>query len=144
MPNPLAIFPDEKLAVIQYLRLRTEITTLTAAGKILTQIPASPNYSTPYIIVQRAGGTSIWPAIDEPSMQIDVVGGLLSGGGMDEVLCGQVARAVRAAILAIANDIVPAGVLSSGHDEVALQWMPDTVSVPTIARFTARYRVILH
>ena len=132
---PLSVLPDATLGVIQYLRSLTEITALVASDHILTQIPVTPTY--PYILVQWAGGRGIWPALDEPSIQIDVLGGT-------QVMCNQIARTVRAGIWAIANDIVAAGILVSGFDEMPPAWMPDMVSVPPLSRYTARYRVILH
>ena len=137
MPNPVYVLPDAVLAVIQYLRLRTELTALTSAAHVVTEIPPSPDYSTPYVVVQLGGGIGIWPAVDEPALQIDTVGGT-------KVLCNQVARTVHACIWAIANDVVSAGVLSSGATEMGLAYLPDTVPTPPLPRFTARYRVLLH
>lgn len=137
MPNPLTVLPDAVLATQQYLRLRPEITALTAATKVVSELPSSTDYSTPYVVVQWAGGIGHWPAIDEPAVQIDVVGGT-------KYLCGQAARTVRAAVWAIANDVVPEGVLASGFEEVAPSWLPDTVPVPPLPRYTARYRIITH
>ena len=137
MANPLAVMPDAKLMVLQYLRLRPEITALTSASKIVTQIPVSPDYSTPYVIVQWGGGNGIWPALDEPSMQIDVLGGT-------EVSCGTLMRTVRAAMWAIANDVVSAGTLVSMTSEVAPAWLPDTVATPPTPRFMAQYHILSH
>jgi len=120
---------------MQYLRLRTELMALIAADHIVTEIPTSPTY--PYVVVQEGGGTGIWPAIDEPALQVDTVGG-------SKAACSLIARTVRACIWAIANDIVPAGVLSSGHEEMAPAYIPDTVPTPPLPRFTARYSVLLH
>ena len=135
MANPIAVLPDATLAVIQYLRLRTELMALIASDHIVTKIPTSPTY--PYVVVQWGGGNGIWPAIDDAAVQIDSVGGT-------KVQCGQIARTVRACIWAIANDIVPAGVLSSGADNMAPAYIPDTVPVPPLPRYTARYSVLLH
>lgn len=137
MANPIYVQPDPVLALIQYLRGIAELTTVTPAAKVVSELPSSPDYSTPYVIVQRAGGTGIWPALDEPAMQVDTVGG-------SKVLCGLAARTVRAALWAIANDIVPAAVLVSGVDEMPPSWMPDMVPVPPLPRYTARYRVLMH
>ena len=137
MPNPLAVLPDVVLAVEQYLRLVPELTALTPAAYVVSELPPKPDYTTPYVIVQWAGGNGIWPAVDEPAVQIDVVGGT-------KFLCSQVTRTVRAAVWAIANDVVPAGVLSSGTDEMSPAWFPDTVPIPPIPRYTARYQVTLH
>ena len=135
MPYPLAVDCDATLAMIQYLRLRTELTALLPAASIVTEIPTAPTY--PYIVIQEAGGSSIFPAIDVPTLQVDTVGG-------SKVLCNQIARTVKAAVVGIANDIVPAGVLSSGHEEMRRAWLPDIVPTPPLPRYTARYSVILH
>ena len=135
MPYPVYVQPDATLAVIQYLRLRTELTALLPAASIVTEIPTSPTY--PYVVVQLAGGSGIWPALDEPAMQIDAVGGA-------KALCGQIARTIRACIWAIANDTVSAGVLSSGWDQMPPAYIPDTIPTPPLPRYTARYSVICH
>ena len=135
MAYPLAVDCDATLAVIQYLRLRTELTALIAADHIVTEIPTTPTY--PYIVVQEGGGTGIWPAIDEPALQVDTVGG-------SKAACSLIARTVRACIWAIANDVVPAGVLCSGADTMRMAYIPDTVPTPPLPRFTARYSVLMH
>ena len=137
MPRPLTPLPDPTLATIQFLRTIGQLTALTAAVKIVSELPNNPDYTTPYVIVQHAGGNGIWPAFDDAAMQIDVVGGT-------KVLCGQVTGMVRAAVWAIANDIVAAGVLASGADEMAPAWMPDAIMNPPTPRYTARYRILLH
>jgi len=135
MANPVAVMPDAVLALMQYLRLRSELTTLIANDHIVTEIPASPTY--PYVVVQEGGGTGIWPAIDEPALQVDTVGGT-------KAQCSAIARTVRACIWAIANDVVPAGVLCSGSDTMRMAYIPDTVPTPPLPRFTARYSLTLH
>jgi len=136
MPYPLAVDRDATLATIQYLRTVTALVpTLIASDHIVTEIPTSPTY--PYVVVQEAGGSSIFPAIDVPTLQVDTVGG-------SKALCNQIARTVKAAVVAIANDIVPEGVLSSGHEEMRRAWIPDTVPTPPLSRYTARYSVTLH
>ena len=135
MANPVYVQPDAVLAMLQYLRLRTELTTLIAADHLVTEIPTTPTY--PYVLVQLAGGSGIWPAIDNPTMQVDAIGGT-------KVQCSLIARTVRACIWSIANDVVPAGVLSSSHEEMAPAYIPDTVPTPPLPRFTARYSVLLH
>ena len=135
MANPVFVQPDAVLALMQYLRLRTELMALIPSDHIVTEIPASPTY--PYVVVQWGGGNGIWPAIDDASMQIDSVGGT-------KVACGQIARTVRACIWAIANDVVPAGVLCSGADTMRMAYIPDTVPTPPLPRFTARYSLTLH
>ena len=136
MPYPLAVDPDATLAAIQYLRTVTALVpALIASDHIVTEIPSAPTY--PYIVVQEAGGSSIWPAIDNPTLQIDTVGGT-------KALCNQIARTVKAAVVGIANDTVPEGVLSSGHEEMRRAWIPDTIPTPPLSRYTARYSVLLH
>lgn len=136
MANPIYVQPDPVLAVIEYLRDTAEVTALIPANKIVSSIPAS-NTSYPYIIIQWAGGSGIWPGIDEASVQVDVIGG-------SKPDCQKIARTVRAAIWAIANDSTSEATLVSGADEVAPQWFPDTVPTPPLSRYTARYRVLLH
>ena len=135
MPNPITPGPDATLALLQYLRLRPELTALIPAAKIVTEIPTNPTY--PYVLVTLGGGTSIWPALDEPSMQVDTFGG-------SKALCGQIARMVRACIWSIANDVVPAGVLVSGDDEMPPAYVPDAVMSPPQPRYVARYSVLMH
>ena len=135
MPYPVFVQPDAVLAVMQYLRLRPELTALIAADHIVTEIPTNPTY--PYVVVQEGGGTGIWPALDEPALQIDTVGGT-------KPLCSQIARTVRACIWSIASDVVPAGVLCSGADTMRMAYIPDTVPTPVLPRFVARYSVLLH
>ena len=135
MPYPVYVQPDAVLAVLQYLRLRPELIALLPAASIVTEIPSTPTY--PYVLIQEGGGTGIWPAIDEPALQIDTVGGA-------KALCSQIARTVRGCIWAISNDVVPAGVLCSGADTMRMAYIPDTVPTPPLARFTARYSVLLH
>ena len=133
---PLDVLPDPSLAVLEYLRSVPQVLAQVAdAEHILTQIPENPSY--PYILVQQAGGRGMWPALDKPTIQIDALGG-------DQPTCNTIARTVRAAIWAIANDITAAGVLVEGADEVAPAWIPDMSVVPPISRYTARYSVILH
>ena len=56
--------PDAELALIQYLRSRSEITSLVPAARITTVRPQEPTY--PLVLIQRIGGTSLaWNAIDE-------------------------------------------------------------------------------
>lgn len=135
MANPLSILPDGVLAIQQYLKGIPGVTELISATKIVSELPSAPVY--PYVIVQWAGGLGHWPAMDEPAIQIDVIGG-------SKFACGQLARTVRAAIWAIANDVVAEGVLASGWEEVAPSWIPDTVPVPPLPRYVARYRVLMH
>jgi hypothetical protein len=137
MPYPLVIQPDDELALIQYLRGIAQVTALVPGTRITTELPPNPVY--PVVLVQRAGGVGIWPAIDEPALQVDVVE---NPGRRFE--CKTLMRTVRAAILAIANDTVAQGVLSSAFEEVGPQWLPDTVPVPPMPRYTARFRVLIH
>lgn len=135
MPNPIVAAPDDEEALVQYLRLIPEVTDLIPAAQITTRLRPSPTY--PVVLIQRIGGVGIWPALDEPAEQIDVVGGT-------KAQCKALTMVVRAAVLAIANDVVPAAVLVSASEEVGPSWLPDTVPVPPIPRYTARYRVLLH
>jgi hypothetical protein len=137
MARPIVVLPDAPLAVIQYLRQRTEVTTLVPAARITTAIPPK-NVQYPLILVQRAGGQPLVKEfIDEAAIQISVLGG-------SQYDCSQVMRTVSAAMVAIANDKVDAGVLVSGFVEVGSQWIPDTTTVPPLSRFIARFAVLLH
>ena len=135
MPYPIVAAPDDELAVIQYLRGLAQVTALVPAASITTELPSSPVY--PVVLIQRIGGQMIWPALDEPAVQVDVL-------GVTKADTKTLTMVVRAAILAIANDIVSAAVLSSAYEEVGPSWLPDTVPVIPIPRYTARYRVLLH
>lgn len=138
MPDPIVPLPDDELALIQYLRGRTQVTDLVPAERITTALPPSPTY--PYVLVQRIGGNTterpLW--LDSPTLQVDVL------GPPDRAACKRLTQVVRASVIAIANDTVPAGVLASAAEEVPPQWLPDTLSNPPLPRFTARYRVVLH
>ncbi len=137
MPLPLPSLKDDELALIQYLRSVSAVTALVPAARITTELPPSPAY--PVVLVQRAGGQGIWPSIDDSALQVDVVD---DAGKRYE--CKQLAQTVRAAIWAIANDVVAEATLASGSEEIGPQYMPDTVPVPPLPRYTARYRVLLH
>jgi len=137
MAFPLASLPDDELALIQYLRTVAQVTALVPGTRITTDLPPNPIY--PVILVQRAGGTAIWPALDDSALQVDV-----EAAAGQRRACKQLAQIVRAAILAIANDVVAEAVLASGSEEIGPQWMPDTIPVPPLPRYTARYRVLLH
>lgn len=136
MALPITVLPDAELAVIQYLRSRTEVTSLVPAARITTTLPTEPTY--PVILVKRIGGLAkAWQQIDEPALQVEVVGG-------SRYQCQQIARTVRACLLAIFNDTVTEAVLASASEEVGIQWIPDTVVVPPLPRYVARYQVLLH
>lgn len=136
MPNPLNVLPDDELALIQYLRGLTAVTALITAGNIITELPPTPVY--PYVLLQRAGGMTSYPsATDEPAIQVDTL-------AADRHTAKVLMLTVRAAILAIANDTVAAGILSSAYEEVGPAWLPDTVSIPPVPRYVARFRVLLH
>ncbi len=137
MAFPLASLPDDELAVLQYLRGVPAVTALVPAARITLELPPSPTY--PVVLVQRAGGASIWPAIDDPALQVDVI----ADAGQRKA-CKDLAQTVRAAILAIANDVTPAAVLVSGSEEIGPQYLPDTIPVPPLPRYTARYRILMH
>lgn len=136
MPNPIVVLPDDELALLQYLKARPEVTALLPANRMSTEMPAKPTY--PLLLVTRAGGPAHDRAsIDEPALQVDVLGG-------DKRTCKRITQTVRGAILAIANDTVAEGVLVSAAEEVGPAWFPDTIPTPPIPRYTARYRVLLH
>jgi hypothetical protein len=137
MPYPLASLPDDELALIQYLRSISAVTALVPGVRITTELPPSPTY--PVVLVQRAGGTVIARAIDDSALQVDVIN---DAGKRRE--CKILAQTVRAAVLAIANDQVAEAVLASGFEEIGPQYIPDTIPVPPLPRYTARYRVLLH
>lgn len=136
MPNPLTVLPDPLKVTLDYLRSIPEITALVAADHILTSLPPQAT-DFPYVLIAWGSGDGIWPAIDQPTIQVDVLGG-------EKVQCGLIARTIRAAIWAAANDRFPSGVLSSGEDVVSPQWLPDTTFTPPLARYTARYRLTIH
>lgn len=137
MPNPLNVLPDDELALLTYLRGISAVTALVSAAKIIQQLPPTPVY--PYVLLQRAGGQSPdFRAMDEPAIQVDVL-------ATDRQQAKKLMLTVRAAILAIANDIVPnVGVLVSAYEEVGPSWLPDTVPIPPLPRYVARFRVLLH
>ena len=136
MSFPIAVMPDDELAILQYLRSVPEVVALVPASRITTEMPPSPVY--PLLLVQRAGGqVAVWQALDEPALQVDAVGGT-------KAQCKKLMLTARAAILAIANDVVAEAVLASAYEEVGPQWLPDTVPTPPTSRYTARYRVLLH
>lgn len=135
MPNPVATLPDDELALIQYLGLVPEVTALVPAARITTELPPTPVY--PAVLISLVGGVDVARGIGEPAVQVDVVGGTKGQ-------CKRLTLAVKAAILAIANDVVPEGVLSSASEEVGPSWLPDTIPTPPLPRYVARYRIILH
>lgn len=135
MPYPITLQADDELALIQYLRSIPTVTALVPAGNIILELLPSPTY--PYVLVQRAGGNALAPDIDDTALQVDA----LATTRADAKTLG---LAVRAAVLAIANDVVTEATLASAAEEIGLQWLPDTVPTPPIPRYTARYRVILH
>lgn len=136
MPNPVNVLPDAELALIQYLKARTEITALIPAARITTALPPQPTY--PCVTVTRMGGSAlVWQRIDEPDFQVEVWGG-------SRFECNTLARTVRACIMSIRNDTVSAGVLVSAGEQVGMQWMPDDVTVPPTSRFVGRFSVLIH
>lgn len=136
MPRTLRVLPDAPMAVVQYLRLRSEVTALVPSDRITTAIAPQPTY--PVVIVQRIGGIALAKEnIDEAAIQISVFGG-------SQYQCSTLARTIRAAISAIQNDTVSAGVLVSGWEESGLAWLPDETTTPPLSRFVARYQVITH
>lgn len=137
MAFPLAPLPDDELALIQYLRTVSAVTALVPAARITLELPPSPTY--PVVLIQRAGGVGIWPALDEPALQVDCV----AAAGQRRA-CKVLAQTVRSAILAISNDVVGEGVLASASEEIGPQYLPDTIPNPPLPRYTARYRVLMH
>lgn len=135
MGYPLSPLPDDELALIQYLRGVPEVTALVPGARITTDLPPSPVY--PVVLVQRMAGQTLTWGVDEPALQVDVV-----GGAKDE--CKVLTQTVRAAILAIANDVVDEATLVSAYEEMGPTWLPDTVPTPPLPRYTIRFRVLLH
>jgi hypothetical protein len=136
MPYPLSVLPDAELALTQYLRSISELVALVPTSRISTQLPPKPVY--PVVLVSRTGGSPVvWQTLDEPALQVDVIGG-------DKATCSLIMRTVAAAILAIRNDIVAEAVLSSAYEEIGPAWIPDTVPIIPIPRYVARFRVLLH
>lgn len=138
MSYPINVMPDDELAILQYLRSVSVVTALVPAARITTELPAQAVY--PAVTIKRAGGTAAqWQRIDEPAIQVDVY------GPESRYDCKKLAQTVRAAILAIANDVVAEATLVSAYEELGPQWFPDTeLSVKPLPRYTARYRVLLH
>ena len=125
---------DVELATIQMLRATPGVTALVPAASITTQLPPNPMY--PHVLIQRASGQMLtWVTIDAPVVQVDVMG----------TTQGQASRAmlaVRAAILGLASTVVPEGVLESATEQIGPSWLPDTVSVPPVPRYTAHFEII--
>lgn len=132
---PVSALPDDELALIQYLRGVPEVTSLVPGNRITTDLGKDPLY--PVVLVNRILGVTIAPGVDEPSVQVDIVGG-------SKAQCKRLTQMVRAAVLAIANDTVPEAVLVSGWEEIGPTWLPDTIPVPPLPRYTTRFRLLLH
>lgn len=138
MARPLAVAVDDEAALLQYLPTITEVAALIPASRMGTRLPPKFDTTLPRLLVQRiAGQASGAPGVDEPVTQLDVVGGKRSE-------CKRAILTVRAAILAIANDRVAAGVLVSAYEEIGPAWLPDTLSDPPVSRYVARYRLTTH
>lgn len=135
MAFPISPLVDDELALIQYLRGVTAVTDLIPGGRITTELGDKPVY--PVVLVNRSAGVTIAPGIDEPALQIDVIGGT-------KAQCKALTQTVRAAVLAIANDTVPAGVLVSADEEMGPSWLPDTVPIPPLPRYVFRVRLLTH
>lgn len=133
--NPLAPLVDDELALIQYLRGVSVVTADAPAAQIKTDLGADPIY--PVVLVNRAAGITIAPGVDAPAVQVEVIGGT-------KAQCKRLMQNVRAAILAIANDVVAAGVLASADEEMGPAWLPDTVPVPPLPRYVARFGLLTH
>jgi hypothetical protein len=132
---PIVVHADAELAVIDYLCGVSQLTTLCAAGRIAAALPSHPVF--PAVLITRVGGQDIWPALDEAVIAVDVY-------GTDKGNAAAVMATVRGALLAISNDSVPGAVLVSAVEENGPQWLPDTIPVPPVPRYTARFRVITH
>lgn len=135
MAYPVAPLVDDELALIQYLRGVTEVAALIPGERITTELGANPTY--PVVLVNRMAGTSIAPGVDEPAVQVEAIGGTKGE-------CKRLTQALRAAVLAIANDVVPAGVLASATEEMGPAWLPDTVPVPPLPRYVFRVGLLTH
>lgn len=136
MAYPISVLPDAELAVLQYLRAQSIVTDLVPAERITTALPKEPAY--PYVTVKRIGGRAVqWQRVDSAALQVDVWGG-------SRYECQEVIRTIRATLLAIYGDKVDEANLVSASEEVGPQWLPDTVMVPPLPRFTARFQVLLH
>lgn len=135
MSYPVVVQADDELAILQYLRTVSAVTDLAPAANIVLELPTKPVY--PFVLVQRAGGDAIAPDIDDAALQVDCL-------AVKRGDAKRLALTVRAAVLAIANDVVAEAVLSSAAEEIGPQWLPDMVPNPPLPRYTARYRVILH
>jgi Protein of unknown function (DUF3168) len=134
--RPIVVMPDAPFSVIEYLRSKAEVTNLVPGSRITTAFPPNPVF--PLVQIQRIGGKSLVKEyVDEPSIQVDVYGGT-------QEQCSLIMRTVRAAILAIQNDIVSEGVLVSGFEETGPAWLPDTVPTPPLSRFVARFQILVH
>lgn len=146
MARPLAVTPDDEAALLAYLRGVTQLTDLLAdAGRINLQLPAATGphvptalFDSPWLLVQRiAGQAPDVPGLDAPVVQVDALGGTRAA-------CKQVMLTGRAAILAIANDATPGGVLIAAEEEIGPSWLPDTINSPPTPRYVARYRLLTH
>lgn len=138
MSYPISVLPDAELAIIQYLRAHSEVTDLVPAARITTTLP--PKAVFPAVTVKRIGGTALhWARVDEAAVQVDVWHDYAKRGE-----CQDIARAVRATVLAIYGDKVDEANLVSASEEVGPQWLPDSVTVPPLSRFVARFQVRLH
>lgn len=135
MAFPISPLVDDELALIQYLRTASTVTDLIPGERITTELGDKPVY--PVVLVNRSAGTTIAPGVDEPAVQVDVIGGTKGE-------CKRLTQAVRSAVLAIANDTVPAGTLSSADEEMGPAWLPDTVPVPPLPRYVFRVRLLTH
>jgi hypothetical protein len=136
MSYPITVLPDAELSLLQYLRALSIVTDLVPAERITTALPPKPVY--PHVTIKRVGGTAVaWQRVDSAALQLDVWGG-------SRKECQDIARTIRAAILAIYGDKVDEANLVSASEEVGLQWIPDTLTVPALPRYVGRFQVLLH
>lgn len=126
---------DAELAVLQYLRTVPELTSVLPPDRICTEIPADGRGA--FLLVTRVLGEYLAPGVDAAILQVDAV-------APAKKTANEIAAVASAALCGIANSIVAEGVLAAGFEELGPAWLPDTISVPPIPRYTARYRVVTH
>ena len=143
MPTPLVVLPDPVLAVIQYLRARSEVTALVVSANIVSALPEVDAPAWPFILVNGMPSQGIWPSIDDAGVQIEALD-IDHPTSSRKDTTSLIARTVRAAMWAIANDTVAAGVLSSCSEISGPQWIPDTTTTPPLGRVIQHQSVLLH
>lgn len=137
MTRPVSLLPDAELAVIAYLRGRSEITAILPAARITTALPSVPAW--PALLVQRSGGRPVAAErLDAADMVIDAV-------GTDKAQCSLLARTAAAVLVAAAGTQVPeaGAVIQSAELGQGPMWLPDTQSNPPLARYMVRVTAYL-